>query len=210
MRDPYKYLKLTYLSQPRKALRFYMVLALADLVLFGFFGLHLSIASISEKYAQIKVLSEEVKSLEEKKFSIVDSVAVLKTYEPNVVQLHTRVPSDVYIDRMISELTVKAAGVGFVVSSFTPVVEGNTINVDVVFTGELANTPNLLNTLETLERYTIVSAASFDTKKGSGPINATISTFYVPIKTIDFQEPFNAKIDVEILKKDFEPAHEQL
>src|SRR5690606_9652499 len=97
------FLKLKYLYEPRKALRCYLVLAFIDLLVFGFFGMHLAMAAYTEKKSEISLLESEVNELEKKKFSLIDMDAELSRLSPILDRINIAIPQTPLVQEYLRE-----------------------------------------------------------------------------------------------------------
>lgn len=203
-------LKLKYLDDPKKALRFWLVLAFLDLVVFGFLGLQLSLAALAEKKTKYKETSAQITLLQDKKFILMDTEATLKSVSPVLPSLYKAIPDNVDYQEFLPELVTSAANNGFVVTSLITAesLVANQALLTVQLSGNMGNVSPLIKSFEEFSRRTSVASVLLDFTEPLAKVDATLNIFFSDEKILDLVSPSSAIIDTEFLNKEFLPAHE--
>jgi Tfp pilus assembly protein PilO len=203
-------LKLKYLEEPRKALRFWMVLAFLDLVVFGFLGLHLSLSTFAEKKAKYSEVGLEIKLLQNKKFILVDTEGSLKSVSTALPQLFTAIPDSPDYQDYLVQLVTMATSNGFVISNLTSTIAptNKEVSLNMQLSGNRNNASSLITSLEKFSRMTSIKTLKLDFTGPLAKIDVTLKIYFSNNQTLDLVQPLGAKIDKEFLSKEFQSAHE--
>jgi Tfp pilus assembly protein PilO len=196
-------------SDPKRALRAYFLVALFDLVIFGFFGLHLALVSLGEKGQQLVELKKETASLQEKLENLQEAAGALKAIEPFKKAINDAIPYDSNIQGYLVDAVKVTSFNGFNIENFIPTqTDASTMKIQMSLSGDLSNITALISQIEKLSRLTVVkSFAVFFTNQFNN-VALEVDVYNSPNVPLDFTQPFNAKIDIDYISKEFKAANE--
>jgi Tfp pilus assembly protein PilO len=203
-------LKLKYLDEPKKALKFWMFLAFFDFVVFGFLGLQLSLSTYSEKKVQLKEIKDNIELLQNKKFVLVDTEANLNSVAAALPGLFLAIPDSPDFQNYLLQLITVAANNGFVISEFNSTISSDntegTLKLEI--SGNRDNISNIISEIEKFPRITSINSLDLDLKEPSAKMYITMKVYFSNDQALDLLQLPDAKIDQEFLNKEFLPAHE--
>jgi len=194
-------------SDPHRALRLYLMIAFVDLVIFGFFGLYFSIASLKEKNIELKNVKSEEELLQNKKFKLTDAEASLKAARDIIPTLNERIPDQPYTHLFLTDLSDKAAAAGYTLTDIqTYEADDHTLQTSLRFLGSPSEAYKLFSVLESTSRLVAVSGFSFF--PADPVVEPRIEAFIYKVSDtpLDLSESLNGTIDVEFLTEELEPA----
>jgi Tfp pilus assembly protein PilO len=203
-------LKLKYLDDPKKALKFWMILAFLDLIVFGFLGLQLSLSTLAEKKAKYSDIDKNMKLLQSKKFILVDTAGDLKSVSAVLPQLFAAIPDLPDYPNYLVQLVTAAANNGFVVSNLISAnaPTNKEVSLNMQLSGNRNNVSPLVTSLEKFPRMTSIKTLKLDLTEPLAKMDVTLNIYFSDDQTLDLVQPSDARIDKEFLNKEFLPAHE--
>jgi Tfp pilus assembly protein PilO len=203
-------LKLKYLEDPKKALRFWMVLAFLDLVVFGFLGLQLSLSTLAEKKTKYSEIDKNTKLLQSKKFVLVDTEGSLKSVSAVLPSLYTAVPDSPDYQDYLVQLVTTGANNGFVMSNLISVdaPTNKEVSLDIQLSGNRNNVSSLVSSFERFPRLTSINTLNLDFTEPLAKMDVTLKIYFSDNQTLDLVQSPDARIDKEFLNKEFQSAHE--
>src|SRR3989344_5705160 len=194
-------------SDPRRTLKFFLVVAFFVLVIFGLFGMHLSLASLKVKRAELETLKDREKVLQDKKFQLVDADSAMRKTKDIIPLLNTAIPSEDDTHVFMSELVEKVSFEGYIPSNLDFYkTDDRKMSAALRFEGDPSEMYKVVNVLENLSRLTVVTYMHIVTDDPALYSRIETAIFKVSETPLDLSEALNCTIDVEFLKKEFKPA----
>ncbi|EKE00045.1 MAG: hypothetical protein ACD_22C00100G0009 [uncultured bacterium] len=204
-------LSLNYLADPKKALKVYLLVAFVDLIVFGFFGMYLSLASYGRKNAEYIKEFANRRSLQQTKVFLVDSSKTIESLAPQLVKLDEAIPDESDIHSYLSSVVAVASANGFIVYEYGQASdnfpkEGATL-LRIVLRGNADNADKVIDFIETSSRLASIESLTIDRSGSTNETVISLRLFSLP-KSLDLYGEFSATIDKEYLVNLFKPAHE--